>query len=533
MFIERLRHYVSSAVKSSKRNHASPLLQYIDRGFLLPSQRLIRLGTAYGGWLIPADAGITSSSICYSAGAGEDISFDCALAERFHCQVRIIDPTPRAIQHFNSLEKAVKSGERFPVNNGKEDCYNITAENFERLRFLPIGLADQDTELKFYLPKNPAHVSCSTVNLQKTEQYFTAQCFRLTSIIQQQGDVSIDLLKIDIEGAEYGVIRDMITSHVLPRLLLIEFDEAHTPLDNDANARIKKHIDDLVRAGMTCIAVEGSNASFIRASQPCGPAFTILDSFNERTSRGRPILCNVGCGSRHHPAWINIDFHGDGQTVLQWDLRQGVPLPDASCDAVYSSHTIEHFDRAGARRFLMECRRVLKPGGILRLVAPDLEGLARSYLECLAAAQRGEEGADARYEWIVVELLDQLVRHQSGGEMRRLWCLPEVPAEDFIAQRVGTEYWRAREHCKGRIVSQTTPIEAVTVGQFRLGGEVHQWMYDRYSLGRLMTKAGFVEVRHCSADSSSIEEFAAYNLDTEPDGTVYKPDSFFMEAQNP
>ena len=86
MFIERLRHYVSSAVKSSKTNHASPLLQYIDRGFLLPSQRLIRLGTAYGGWLIPADAGITSSSICYSAGAGEDISFDCALAERFHCQ---------------------------------------------------------------------------------------------------------------------------------------------------------------------------------------------------------------------------------------------------------------------------------------------------------------------------------------------------------------------------------------------------------------------------------------------------------------
>jgi hypothetical protein len=43
--------------------------------------------------------------MCYSAGVGEDISFDCALVERFHCQVRVIDSTPRAIRHFNNLEK--------------------------------------------------------------------------------------------------------------------------------------------------------------------------------------------------------------------------------------------------------------------------------------------------------------------------------------------------------------------------------------------------------------------------------------------
>jgi FkbM family methyltransferase len=242
----------------------SPLLSYVDRGALLPQEELLRLGTAYGGWLIPTGANLTHDSICYSAGAGEDISFDCALAQRFHCQVRIIDPTPRAIHHFNNLETAVRSGERFPVNNSNEDYYGIASEDFQRLRFLPIGLADQDTELKFYLPKNPAHVSCSTVNLQKTEEYFTAQCLRLMSIMQQQGDVSIDLLKIDIEGAEYGVIRDMITSHVLPRMLLIEFDEAHTPLDGNAGTRIKQHIEMLVQAGMRCIAVDGSNATFLK-----------------------------------------------------------------------------------------------------------------------------------------------------------------------------------------------------------------------------------------------------------------------------
>ncbi|MEP6891832.1 MAG: FkbM family methyltransferase, partial [Nitrospirota bacterium] len=217
-----------------------------------------------GGWIIPINAGLTADSMCYSAGAGEDISFDRALVERFHCQVRVIDPTPRAIQHFTNLEKAVMSGQRCSVNNSAENYYSVTAEDFRRIRFVPVGLADKDTELKFYLPKNPAYVSCSTVNLQKTEGYFTARCFRVSSLMQQLGDTSIDLLKMDIEGAEYTVIRDMVATNLLPRLLLLEFDEAHTPMDSEANTRIKHHIEILEQAGMRCIAVDGCNASFIR-----------------------------------------------------------------------------------------------------------------------------------------------------------------------------------------------------------------------------------------------------------------------------
>ncbi len=243
----------------------SPLLRYLDRTALVDAKKLLRLGTKYGGWIIPVDAGLTADSLCYCAGAGEDISFDCALVERFHCQVRVIDPTPRAIQHFKNLENAVMSGTRFPVNNSTEDYYSVTADDFRKLRFVPVGLSDRDAELKFYLPQNPAYVSCSTVNLQKTEGYFTAQCFRLSSLMRQLGDTCIDLLKMDIEGAEYTVIRDIVATKLLPRLLLLEFDEAHTPMDNDANTRIKHHVDILGQAGMRCIAVDGCNATFIRA----------------------------------------------------------------------------------------------------------------------------------------------------------------------------------------------------------------------------------------------------------------------------
>ena len=81
-----------------------------------------------------------------------------------------------------------------------------------------------------------------------------------------------------------------------------------------------------------------------------------------------------------------------------------------------------------------------------------------------------------------------------------------------------------------RMADETAPTDAQVVGHFRLGGEVHQWMYDRYSLCRLLTESGFSSIRVCQATDSSIKDFANYGLDTEPDGSVYKPDSFFVEA---
>ncbi len=263
-FLKRIARAIRRPTAPVAPSSASPLLAYIDATQLAPPDALVRLGTMYGGWIIPADPGLDANSVCYLAGAGEDISFDCALAQRFHCKIRIVDPTPRAVEHFNLLGQATREGRRFPVNNSETEFYDITVADFSRMSFLPVGLADRDVELKFYLPKNPAHVSCSTVNLQKTEDYFTANCYRLDTVMVQQGDKKVDLLKMDIEGAEYSVIRDLVKSSLLPRILLIEFDEAHTPLDDEAGSRIGDHIRQLVQVGMRCIAVDGCNATFVR-----------------------------------------------------------------------------------------------------------------------------------------------------------------------------------------------------------------------------------------------------------------------------
>ena len=62
------------------------------------------LGSNYGGWYV-AHENLSSNLIVFSAGAGEDISFDIEMLNNFQCKIIIIDPTPRAIQHIERVKK--------------------------------------------------------------------------------------------------------------------------------------------------------------------------------------------------------------------------------------------------------------------------------------------------------------------------------------------------------------------------------------------------------------------------------------------
>lgn len=73
-------------------------------------------------------------------------------------------------------------------------------------------------------------------------------------------------------------------------------------------------------------------------------------------------------------------------------------------------------------------------------------------------------------------------------------------------------------------------IRIMKIGKFRTSGEVHQWMYDTYSLSKLLFRIGFTEITVRDAFTSRIPGWIAYNLDTEPDGSIYKPESAYIEA---
>ena len=250
---------------------------------------------------------------------------------------------------------------------------------------------------------------------------------------------------------------------------------------------------------------------------------------------------NLGCGHRYHPDWINVDFRSTGPGVISYNLYQRLPFTEDSFDVVYHSHLLEHFPKRFAPVFLQECLRVLKPRGIIRIVVPDLEQIASLYLTSLEKALQGDKEAQKRYEWIILEMFDQMVRNQSGGEMLNYWKQNPMPAEPFVIERCGSEVLNALavlrnlanpappEPQEGTILEKD--LDPKKIGEFRLSGEVHQWMYDRYSLGLLLQKAGFQSVRVCQADQSDIPAFDTYLLDLEANGSVRKPDSLFMEAR--
>jgi SAM-dependent methyltransferase len=245
-----------------------------------------------------------------------------------------------------------------------------------------------------------------------------------------------------------------------------------------------------------------------------------------------------------------------GPEVQAYDLRRGLPFEAESYDAVYHSHVLEHLTPSHAAIMMHECYRVLRPGGIVRVVVPDLEGIARTYLQALDHATRSDDQmAVANHQWMTLELLDQLTRQQCGGQMWQTMQKPDQLNRDFIRQRMGSEMdssptigtrktisMRLSRSLRGvrrqlaltavTLIEGTTGREVYREGSFRQSGEIHRWMYDRLSLTRLLQQVGFEIPTVCSAEQSFIPEFDGYQLDR-VNGAVRKPDSLYLEGVKP
>jgi SAM-dependent methyltransferase len=187
---------------------------------------------------------------------------------------------------------------------------------------------------------------------------------------------------------------------------------------------------------------------------------------------------NLGCGPDAPAGWVNLDgswnawfsHHRHLRGALrrigiinasnqgaQWkvtpvvhDLRKPLPFRENIFSAIYGSHVLEHLYRVEAEALLAECKRILQPGGLLRLVVPDLHSLVLDYL----AGRNGGTAAASR--WSAAERLNEKLAFRSA----------QPPA--------GNVLFRFYAHWKDF--------------------HSHKWMYDSDSLGHALEGAGFASV---------------------------------------
>jgi len=163
----------------------------------------------------------------YSAGVGEDISFDLHLQSLYDCTILLIDPTIRAKIHFQEILKYYSTNNwKFSGDIQKDYKKSIKALNvdFSKIKYIPFGIWDSIDELKFFKQKKQKNVSQSLIKNMFSSDYDIIHTTTIKDLMAQENHHHIDLLKLDIEGAEVKVLNNMLDSEIYPTYLCIEFD---------------------------------------------------------------------------------------------------------------------------------------------------------------------------------------------------------------------------------------------------------------------------------------------------------------------
>lgn len=213
------------------------------------------------------------------------------------------------------------------------------------------------------------------------------------------------------------------------------------------------------------------------------------------------LRVNVGCGRSPTPGWVNFDnslsvraashplllrialasgllnakqgeFARDAaRSGVRWaDAVRRIPLSNGAAEIIYSSHMLEHLHRTEAVAFLSEARRVLAPGGVLRIVVPDIAKLVANYVR-------------------------------------------DGDADALVSATLLT-----RERPRGLFAS----VRALVVG-----AREHAWMYDGPSLCRFLVENGFTEPTVLAVGQTTIAEPGALDLAERESESVY------VEARRP
>ncbi len=223
------------------------------------TREMERLGTKYGGWIVPTNMKLTDNSVCYLIGVGEDASFDVLLQEKYNCNIVMIDPTTKAQRHYQEL---MTSG---PYTGGIQRDFEDTIRECKydtaKMTFIPKGAWDVSGELKFFKQLNPEYVSQSLIDGMFGTNYDIVPVCSVKDIMNDCDHSHIDLIKLDIEGAECRVVTQMLKDGIFPTYILIEFD---LYLKKKDHGETKVVIKLLKENGYHIFANESMNITFVR-----------------------------------------------------------------------------------------------------------------------------------------------------------------------------------------------------------------------------------------------------------------------------
>ena len=195
-----------------------------------------------------------------------------------------------------------------------------------------------------------------------------------------------------------------------------------------------------------------------------------------------PRKLQIGAGHNLLPGWLNTTLYPFAQGTVFLDARLPFPIPNAQFDYVFSEHVIEHLEFDEAAHLLDEARRILRPGGRLRIATPDLGQIIALYTQPEAEAQH------AYIRWIM----------------------------DTFRPAVG-------EYNPAHVINQS------------FHGWRHKFIYDRATLMNALNAAGFVDIRRVQPGCSEDEHLRGIEQHGQTVGSeeAMRYETMVFEATNP
>lgn len=206
------------------------------------------LGSNYGGWQFLDDKNL-NNSVIISCGAGEDVSFDIEMITKYNCKVIFVDPNPRSIKHLDLILQKIGNKRKIEyTKDGKQhiECYDLSKVSIDKIEFVKKAIwTESNKNIKFFYPNNRSHVSLSITNFSnnydQNSDHIYVETISYSDIIKKFNILELPLIKLDIEGSECNVLNNLLESPVLPKQILVEFDELYTYEINQIKKYNKLH----------------------------------------------------------------------------------------------------------------------------------------------------------------------------------------------------------------------------------------------------------------------------------------------------